>query len=105
MLVEKKIGKYTVREAGMREAVRKIRMMEQAAEYAGDDAELKTTLAIYPHVFGCVIPHVSVDEFLELKETEIDTLYLAALELNPHWFALPDQEKKTDQQLSESTNG
>ena len=97
---------YTVREAGMREAVRRVKMAENVKDYLKafpDDEELATALSIYPHVAGSVLPLISIDEFLEMREVEIDELSKAAMELNPHWFVIPGSEKKTDEQPIPST--
>ena len=100
------VGSYTVREAGMREAVRRVGMAEKVTEYLKafpDDAELATALSIYPHVAGSVLPIISIDEFLDMRELDIDELSKAAMELNAHWFTIPEIEKKTDEQQIPST--
>ena len=67
------------------------------------DNETMTALAVYPHIAGCVEPRISIDEFMQMPETELDKLTAAAMELNPHWFELPDEEKKTETPPTEST--
>ena len=104
--LEMTVGIYTVREAGMREAVRRVNMAEKVQDYLKafpDDSELATALSIYPHVAGSVLPIISIDDFLEMREVEIDELSKAAMELNAHWFVIPSEEKKTDEQQIPST--
>lgn len=97
------VGEYVVSEAGMREAVRRVAMQKKVKELidkGGLDEDTVTALSIYPHIAGCVTPLISVDQFMEMKETEIDALSETAMKFNPHWFALPKdaEEKKTDAQ-------
>jgi hypothetical protein len=106
MLKTKKIGKWTVSEAGMREAVRKMNMIQQVREQAEKgkaDDELITALSVFPVIAGCVTPLLTIEKFLQIPEQELDELSKAAMELNPHWFVMPDQEKKTDETQSEPT--
>jgi hypothetical protein len=101
-LKTEQVGEYTVSEAGMREAVRRVLMVKriQVMFDAGEmDEEEKTALSIYPHIAGCITPQITVNQFMQLKETEIDKLSEAAMRLNPHWFAVPDEEKKTSELL------
>lgn len=106
MLQTKQVGNYTVSQAGMREAVRRMTMIKKIQEMVqgGElDDDTVTALSIYPHIAGCVTPIISVNAFLEIPEQELDELSKVAMELNPHWYEIPDQEKKTDAILIEST--
>jgi len=97
----KKIEGYTVIEAAMREAVRKINMARSVEAYVKarpDDIELSQVLALYPLIFGCTSPLLTIEQYLEVPEKVLNDLVNAAMELNPHWFEFPDQEKKTNEQ-------
>jgi hypothetical protein len=97
MLQTKQVGKYTVSQAGMRESVRRVNMVKRLQEQLDKyDDETFQALSLYPHLAGCITPVISIDEFMEMPEQELDALTIAVMELNPHWFALPDQEKKTE---------
>lgn len=100
------VGQFVVREASMREAVRRINMMTQVEQYLKqypEDAELAQAISPYPFVAGCTQPIISIDQFLDMPETVLDELSKAAMDLNPHWFAMPDQEKKIDEPPATST--
>lgn len=100
------VGKFVVREASMREAVRRINMVTQMQDYLKqypDDLELAQALSPYPFVAGCTQPIISIDQFLEMPEVVLDELSQAAMELNPHWFVMPDQEKKINEPPATST--
>ena len=97
MLKIKVIGKYTVTEAGIRESIKKVGAFEKIRgmmeNKEGDDDTLKA-LSIYPLIYGCVTPSLSIEDFLNTPEQELDKLTQAIMELNPHWFALPEEEKQ-----------
>lgn len=102
MLETKQVGRWTVSQAGMREAVRRMTLLKRVQERHErgelDDEEL-TALAIYPNIAGCVSPQLTEAEFFETPEQDLDALTSAAMELNPHWFAVPEsveEEKKSD---------
>jgi hypothetical protein len=104
MLETKQVGEYVVSQAGMREAVRRVSMLNKLQETAENyDDETLTALAIYPHIAGCVTPIISIDEFIQIPEQVLDELSTAAMELNPHWFIVPEQEKKTKRPRKTST--
>lgn len=106
MLQTKQVGDYVVSQAGMIHAVRRVNMVKKLQEAASQyDEETLTALAVYPHIAGCVSPIISIEQFMEMPETQLDALTVAAMELNPHWFSVPeeDQEKKTETPPSEST--
>lgn len=90
----------------MREAVRRVSMMrkvQELAEKEDRDEELIQALGIFPHIAGCITPVISMTEFLQIPETVLDELSQAAMELNPHWFVTPDQEKKTKKKPPKSS--
>ena len=96
MLHTKTVGIYTVSQAGMREAVRRVGMMQELQNSQEMyDLETLTALSIYPNIAGCIQPLISIEDFMQMPEQELDSLSAAVMELNPHWFAVPDQEKKT----------
>ena len=106
MLQTKQIGDNVVSEAGMREAVRRvsmIRKVQDLAEKEDRDEELIQALGIYPHIAGCITPVLSMTEFMQIPETVLDELSQAAMELNPHWFVTPEQEKKTKKKREKSS--
>ncbi len=95
------VGSYIVKEASMRESIRRSNMLESVKKFIADhpaDTELDSFLYVYPFIFGCTTPTVSIEQFMELPEMLVEELSKAAMELNPHWFVVPDQEKKTDEQ-------
>jgi len=53
---------------------------------------------------GCIKPYITIDEWLTFDDPTITALFSAAQELNPHWFEIPDQEKKTDETQLKSTS-
>lgn len=106
-LKTEQVGEYTVSQAGMREACRRVLMVKRVQlqiEQGGLDEETSTALTIYPHVAGCITPQISIDKFMEMTEVEINALSEAAMRLNPHWFATPEEEeKKTSEPLPTPT--
>lgn len=97
MLQTKQVGKYTVSQAGMIHAVRRTNLYKEFAQNAEKyDPETLAAMAVYPLIAGCVSPLITVDEFMEMPEQELDALTVVVMELNPHWFEIPDQEKKTE---------
>lgn len=106
MLKTKKIGKYTVTQAGMLHAVRRVNMFKELQGLVKKyDEETLTALAIYPNIAGCIDPKISIKAFMQMTETELNDLTMAVMELNPHWFTLPEeeQEKKTETTQPEPT--
>jgi hypothetical protein len=106
MLQTKQIGKRTVSQAGMIHAVRRVNMVKELQGLVGKyDDETMTALALYPHIAGCVEPKITIEQFMGMTEQELDALTIAVMELNPHWFTLPEdeQEKKTGLIPPEST--
>jgi hypothetical protein len=105
---QKLVGIWVLKEAAGREAIRRVNMAESAKAWIADhpeDSEAEQILGLYPHIAGCAWPIISIEQFLELPETMLDALSKAALELNAHWFASPDDEKKKDEpQLISSEN-
>ncbi len=99
------VGSYVVKEAAMREAIRRTNMAQSVQRRLKeiDDEELMQALVVYPHIAGCVWPIISIEQWLEIPEVVLDELSKAAQELNPHWFVFPDQEKKTDEQQATYT--
>ena len=94
------VGIWTLKEAAGREAIRRVNMAESAKAWIAnhpEDTEAEQILGLYPHIAGCAWPIISIEQFLELPETMLDELSNAAMEINPHWFVSPDQEKKTDE--------
>lgn len=101
------VGGYTAKEATMRESIRRSNMLESVKRFIADhpaDNELENFLYVFPFVFGCVTPIITIEQFLELPDSLVDELAEAAKELNPHWFVVPDQEKKTSEPLSASSS-
>ncbi len=107
MLQTKQVGRFTVSQAGMIQSVRRVNMVKKLQELLDKyDEETLQALTIYPHIAGCITPIISIDEFMQMSEQELDELTLAVMELNPHWFAVPEeQEKKTETIPLESTSG
>lgn len=107
MLETKQYKSYTVTQAGIRESVRRVNMVKAIGEMHAngelDDVTL-TALSVYPHIAACVSPLISVDEFLQIPERELDALSQVAMELNPHWFDVAGIEKKTRKRQRTSTN-
>jgi len=107
-LQTEQVGSYTVSQAGMVEACRRILMIKRVQvkiDEGGLDEETTTAMTIYPHVAGCVTPQISLDKWMQMSEVEIDKLSEASMRLNPHWFATPgpDEEKKMSEPLPTST--
>ena len=101
------VGNYTVKEAAMREAIRRTNMIKSVELYIADhpaDTELKEFLFVYPFVAGCTTPLITIEQFMEIPESIVEELSKAAMDVNPHWFTLPDQEKKTDEPPPTSTS-
>jgi hypothetical protein len=101
------VGSYVVKEAAMRESIRRTNMIQSAQRYIDahpEDTELKDFLFVWPFVAGCTTPLISIEQFLEIPEAIVEELSKAAMEVNPHWFEVPDQEKKTEEPQTESTN-
>ncbi len=95
------VGNFIVKEASMRESIRRANMLESVKKFISDhpaDTELDSFLYVYPFIFGCTTPAVTIEQFMEMPEMLVDELSKSAMELNPHWFVVPDQEKKTDEQ-------
>lgn len=96
MLENKQVGQYTVKRAGLLEALRKERLAEEAGkmlegiENPQDDTI--TGLFFWPRVAACVLPAISYDDFLNMPDTEILPIVDAAMELNPHWFVTPSEK-------------
>jgi hypothetical protein len=100
MLKTEQVGEFTVSEAGMREAVRRVLMVKRVRveiDKGEMDEETTTAITIYPHIAGCITPQITINQFMQLPELLIDQLSEAAMRLNPHWFAVPDEEKKTSE--------
>ncbi|MFI3199757.1 MAG: hypothetical protein QX196_15700 [Methylococcaceae bacterium] len=94
------VGIWVLKEAAGREAIRRVNMAESAKAWIAnhpEDSEAEQILGLYPHIAGCAWPIILIEQFLELPETMLDELSQAAMKLNAHWFASPDQEKKTDE--------
>lgn len=107
-LQTEQVGQYTVSQAGMVEASRRVLMMKRVQlkiEEGGLDEETTTALSVYPHIAGCVTPKISIEKWMEMSEVEINDLSEASMRLNPHWFATPgvDEEKKMSEPLPTST--
>jgi hypothetical protein len=60
-------------------------------------SDLASSVGSWSAICGCVKPYISIDEWLSLDEDTITALGDAVKELNPHWFEMPDTEKKTDE--------
>lgn len=86
----------------MREAVRRMNIVKEITamiERGECDSETITALTIYPSIAACVSPVLTVDEYLNTPESELDEISKACMELNPHWFKVPDdpdEEKKSE---------
>lgn len=103
-----RIAPYTVVEAAVYEAIRRVSLADKIKMWIEEnttDPDMITAVGIYPHIAACTQPLMSIEEYFEIPETMLDQLTRAAMELNPHWFEVPDQEKKTDEPLSKSTDG
>jgi len=68
-----------------------------------DFYDMSRSVSVWMAVTACVRPYISIDEWRKLNDTDVNELSEAAMELNPHWFALPDAEKKTKKRLRKST--
>jgi hypothetical protein len=106
MLKTKQVGIYTVSEAGMLQAVRRVGMLKQLETNPPDSDDERQALQMWAVVAGCTIPIISRDEFLQIPETELDVLVQAVQEMNPHWFGMePEQaKKKTSKRQPKSTS-
>jgi hypothetical protein len=117
MLQTRKIGEYTVTEAGPLEAARVMKNAQKYqalidaaqakdAEVSDDEYEFLQALAIWPTIASCTSPQISIDEWMQIPLTTIAQLREAAEILNPSWFVAltPDQEKKTRSRHKKSTN-
>jgi hypothetical protein len=96
MLETQQVGNYTVRKAGLLDALRRERLAAEAAKIldgieAPVDDDL-TGLFFWPRVAGCVTPSISFEEFTTLPDTEILPIVDAAMKLNPHWFETPTEK-------------
>jgi hypothetical protein len=117
MLQTRKVGEYTISEAGPLEAARIMRLsaryteMLEAMKTKGDlvtddDMERLQALAIWPQVAACVVPAISADDWLQIPLTIVSELRTAAEILNPSWFMVstPAAEKKTRAKRHKSTS-
>jgi len=68
-----------------------------------DFCDVSSSLGVWATVAGCVKPYISIDQWLALDYPTVELLSDTASEINPHWFAQPEQEKKTDATPSEFT--
>lgn len=103
---QQSVGIWVLKEAAGREAIRRVNMAESAKAWIAnhpEDTEAEQILGLYPHIAGCAWPIISIEQFLELPETMLDELSNAAMSLNAHWFVAPDQEKKTDEPQTASS--
>jgi hypothetical protein len=71
---------------------------ETLTEPEREFCDMATSVGAWAVICACVKPYISADEWLGFNDRTIEGLSEAAMELNPHWFAQPDQEKKTDEQ-------
>ena len=55
-------------------------------------------------IAACIVPYIPLTERLTLPYETIEALSEAVMSENPHWFAQPDQEKKTEPQPPQSMN-
>jgi len=107
MLETKKVGDYTVSQAGMRQAIRRMRLLQivmDAKERKLYDDDTISGLMLYPNIAGALHEDMTIEEYLNIPETVLDELTNASMELNPHWYGNPQQEKKTEPPQTESTS-
>jgi len=76
---------------------------EQLSEPERELSDLSSSVGVWASVAGCIKPYIQLEEWLSFDDKQVEALSTAAQELNPHWFVVPDQEKKTNEQLIEST--
>jgi hypothetical protein len=93
------VESYTVTEAGMKEAIARVTALKRlGAMLETADEETAAALMLWPHLYGCIYPRISADDFFQIPETVLDKLVTVATELNPHWFTPP--ESKADEKKS-----
>lgn len=71
---------------------------EEITERERDFFDLSKSVASWAAISPCIKPYMSIRDWLALDESILDGLANAVMEENPHWFASPEQEKKTDEQ-------
>jgi hypothetical protein len=115
MLQTRKVGEYTISEAGPLEAARLMHLsaiyvdMRATLNASGDPVTTETllqALLIWPFVAACVVPAISADDWLQIPLTIVSELRTAAEILNPSWFMVstPAAEKKTHAKRHKSTS-
>lgn len=68
-----------------------------------DFCDTASSVGVWTTIAACVRPYISIDEWLGLPEDTINGLAEAVERLNPHWLAVPDQEKKIKKSRPRST--
>lgn len=66
-----------------------------------DDASMAGMWAM---MGACIVPYIPLPEWLALDYETVEKLSNGVMEVNPHWFDQPDQEKKTEPQPPQSMN-
>lgn len=115
-LQTRRVGEWTVTEAGPLEAARLMRLAAQYQQMVTDaqaknppletDLERLEALAIWPQIAACVAPPITADDWLQIPLTVIADLRQQAEILNPAWFVVntAETEKKTRSRHKPSTS-
>ena len=77
---------------------------EQLSEPEREFSDLSSSVGVWASVAGCIKPYIPLEEWLALDDKQVEILSEAAQTINPHWFVQPDQEKKTDEPPTTSTD-
>lgn len=75
---------------------------ETLTEAEREFMDMSASVGVWSTVAACIKPYISIDEWLAFTENTVNELSGAAEKVNPHWFTLPEQEKKTDEQPPQS---
>jgi len=67
---------------------------EELTEEEREFCDFSNSTGSWAGLCGCVKPYISLDEWLSFSDKTIEGIGAAAMELNPHWFEVPNQEKK-----------
>lgn len=77
---------------------------ETLSEKERDFCDTASTVGVWATVAACIKPYINLSEWLNLTEDQANGITDAVMEKNPHWFEIPDQEKKTDSKVTTSTS-
>lgn len=108
MLEKKQVGNYIVSQAGMFHAIRRMRMLQavmDAQEKKLYDDDTLEGLKVYPNIAAAIDNiNMTIEDYRQTPEIVLDELTTASMELNPHWYGIVNNEKKTNTLQPESTN-